>query len=390
MVLVFLVLAASRQVEATEPRLDRDGERLERILEEQVDVVDTSELEAILEDLNRRMEGYLPQVTLGGILDMLRGGESAFKPRELVEGLLRYFFREVVASSKLLGELVILAIVAAFLQNLQAAFENETLGRLASTVVYLVLIALAMSGFILAMRSAREVVGGLVTFMLALIPLLITLLVGNGALLSAGLFHPLMIFITHATGIIVMDLVFPLIFFSAVLEVVSRLSESFSVSRLAVLVRQGGVAVLGLFLSIFLGVMAVQGAAASVADGVTVRTAKFLSAAFVPVVGKMFSDAVEVVIGSSLLLKNVIGVAGVAVIFLIAAFPLLKILSVVFIYRLGAALIQPLGAGKLVDCLSGLADALVMLLVATLAVVVMFFLAVTMVVGAGNAAVMLR
>ena len=45
------------------------------------------------------------------------------------------------------------------------------------------------------------------------------------------------------------------------------------------------------------------------------RTAKFLSGTFIPVVGGMFADAVEVVIGSALILKNAVGLLGVLAIF---------------------------------------------------------------------------
>jgi stage III sporulation protein AE len=104
----------------------------------------------------------------------------------------------------------------------------------------------------------------------------------------------------------------------------------------------------------------------------------------------MFADAVEVVIGSALILKNAVGLLGVLAIFLTILFPLLKLLAVVLVYRVGAALVQPLGAAAVGDCLQVIANTLTLFLVATAAVGLMFLITVTVIIGAGNVAVMLR
>ncbi len=72
------------------------------------------------------------------------------------------------------------------------------------------------------------------------------------------------------------------------------------------------------------------------------------------------------------------------------AFPVLKILSVIFIYKLAAALIQPIGDEKIVNSLNGLANSLIMLFVTVSSVAMMFFIAVTIIIGAGNITVMMR
>src|SRR5690606_42087626 len=82
----------------------------------------------------------------------------------------------------------------------------------------------------------------------------------------------------------------------------------FPLSRLSGLLPHGALTVLGLGFTVFLGVMVIRGAIAPVADGVALRAAKFLAGTFIPVVGGMMADAVEVVVGGSLLVKNALGV----------------------------------------------------------------------------------
>src|SRR5690606_15423532 len=136
--------------------------------------------------------------------------------------------------------------------------------------------------------------------------------------------------------------VLPILFLATLLSIANTLSSQFKVSQLSNLLKKISIGILGVFITILLGVISIQGAASAVADGVAIRTAKFVAGNFVPVVGRMFTDAADTVLNASLLLKNTVGIAGVALILLIAAFPALKILVISFIYKLSAALMQPL------------------------------------------------
>ena len=61
---------------------------------------------------------------------------------------------------------------------------------------------------------------------------------------------------------------------------------------------------LSVFFNDFLGVLSVQGTATAVADGIAVKTAKFVTGNFIPVVGRMFTEAADTVISASGLLKT--------------------------------------------------------------------------------------
>ena len=139
-----------------------------------------------------------------------------------------------------------------------------------------------------------------------------------------------------------------------------------------------------------LGVSTVLKASGPVADGVALRTGKFLANTFIPVVGKMFSDAAELAWGTSSLLMNVVGLAGAVGVLLLVAFPLLKLAAVILTYRLAGALIQPVSSPQVVDLLNGIANSVAMVFVAVAAAGLMFFIGVTIIMGAGNALMMLR
>lgn len=365
--------------------------RRDELMKLQADQLDTRQLDQFLADINRTWEGYGPEISLADFLAVYRGEEgSKYAPRTIMAGLLRYLVREVLANAGLLARLVVLAVLAALLQHMQGAFHGEAAGRLAQWVVYLVLMGLAVTGFGLAVATARQVMESLQAFMLAMLPTLLTLLAGMGGIASAAIFHPLMITFTSTAATVVVGVVFPLIFLAAMLEIVSGLHEHYKLTNLAALLRQWAMYLLGFTFTIFMGVVAVKGAAGAVADGVTMKTAKFMFGSFIPVVGKMFADAADLIFGSGILLKNALGMAGAAAIFFIAIFPLLKILSLVLVYQVAGALVQPVGAGEVAKLLTTMARALQMVFASVAIVALMFFVAVTVIVGAANLTVMVR
>jgi stage III sporulation protein AE len=177
---------------------------------------------------------------------------------------------------------------------------------------------------------------------------------------------------------------------SALLGIVSTLTEHYKLTTLSRLMKNVAIFSLASFFAVFLGVMSVQGAATAISDGVMVRSAQFFTGNFVPVIGRMFTEAASTVIGASVLVKNTIGIAGLLILVCMTAFPLLKVLSLAFIYNLAAAVLQPLGGGPVIDCLVIMAKSMLYLFSALAIVSLMFFLALTVIIAAGNLTLMVR
>lgn len=358
--------------------------------EGQLSQLEMSKLEEFVDHLDQEIAGAVPELNFKEMISQLIKGELDWQVSDIFTGLFKFLFKEVVANASLLGKLVVLAVICAVLQNLMSAFEKSTTGKLAYAVSYMALISLAVGSFTLAVNIGREAIDNMVQFMQALLPLLLTLLAAMGGVASTALFHPIIFGSLTTIGTVIKVIVFPLIFFAAVLNILSNLSEKFQVSRLADLMKTVAMGVMGLCSTIFLGIFAIKGVAGSVTDGVAIRTAKFATDAFIPVVGGMFSDALDAVIGSSLLIKNAVGLAGVIIIFILTILPMLKIFAVAFVYKLAGALIQPVGDKQMASCLTDLGKSLLSIFAAVATVGLLFFFAITIVVGMGDLMTMLR
>ena len=356
---------------------------------ELLDGSSVSSINHFIQVINKELNEDIPFLTGSTIKDIATKGLD-FNWQTISTKFLSCLFKELATNAHLMGKLLFLAVLCALLQNLQNSFEQSSISLLAYSVCFIFLCVISLNAFYNGLTLARETVGNMVGFMEALLPLLLSLLAGVGALTSAALLTPLMLLVISVTSVIVKDVILPLLFLTAVLECVNYLSGKYGLSNLTGVLKQASMMILGFVLVVFIGIISIQGVAGSIADGLTLRTAKYATATFIPVVGKMFADTVELVMGASLLLKNAVGVFGVVAIALLCALPLIKLISLVVVMKIAGALIQPMGDEKMAKCLDAMANNLLLVFGAVLTVALMFFLVVTMIIAAGSVAMMLR
>jgi len=363
---------------------------LESEVGRQAEDLGLGEVERLLDELNREMQGDLPPLRVKDVITSLIKGEGPYTFRGFLAAVGSRLWREVAAGGGLLARLVILAILCGLLQNIQSAFASREIGELAFGVCNLVLIVLASGGFVVAMRVCQGIIDQLVDFMQAMLPVMITLLAGVGAVTTAGLFNPILVVSMEFIAAIIRNVILPVVVCAACVDLVCRAFTRFKLTALVDLLRQASVVATGVLLALFLGLVSAYGAMGSVFDGAALKAAKFAASNLIPFIGKVLADAVEVVLGSSLVLKNVVGVVGALAVVSFTVFPLLKVVSLVVVYRVAGAVVQPLGAGELVGSLNSVGNSLVLMSVVASAVAVMFLVTLAIVAGAATAAAAVR
>ena len=347
---------------------------------EVVEAVDLSGLKEFLNTVDQDVQRYLPR------LDLKSWGVTGPKwdlPK-IGKGVLQFFLRELLFNYKLLGQLVILAMALAVLENIKHAFEEDNISRLAFSLCFLVVMGIVVNCFQVTFTIARGTITEMTNFMYAITPVLFSVVVAGGGAVTAAIVHPLLISSVGLVGSLVSNLIFPLIMFTGILGMVNHLVDSFQVNKLARLFKMAANGGLGIMMAVFIGVVTIRGFTASVADSLTLRTAKYFSSAFLPVVGGAISDTMEMTAGCAAVLKSGLGVYGLGLITLVTVFPLLKILAVAIIFQMTGAVTQPLGNNRLSDALQAIGDVFFHLFGAVTVVGLMFYIALAILVGAAN------
>ncbi|MGB9779446.1 stage III sporulation protein AE [Caldanaerobacter sp.] len=360
-------------------------EEIEKLSEENIVQIDR-----FVKEINQKTGSDFLIVDLKTYLLQVLKGQQPFDLNKIFAGILKLFFKELYSSFNLLIQLLVLGVIGSILMNLHSSFEKESISEIAFLAIYLIFIIIAVKSFSEAMGIGRQAIDSMVDFMQSILPVLITMLVSVGSFTSAAFLKPLVIVTVQFTAHVMRDFIIPLILFMTAVKIVGNISDKFSLNKMGDFLKTLSTASISVLLSIFLGVITVQGFSSSIADGVISRTAKYTVGTFLPVVGGLLADSVDAVIGASLLIKGAIGSYGLLVILAIAAFPLIKIFSLVIIYRFVAALIEPISDKRIVNSLSEVANSMTYILAVLASITVMMFFTITAVIGSANITTMLR
>lgn len=356
------------------------------------DLLEEVSLEGVEEywsNIGKEYGDYLPELEKTSLTNFFKK-EEGLSLKSVFSGFTEFLFQELIQSGKLLGSLLLLTIFSIVLQTMHAAFEKSAVSKIAYFVVFLVLIFIALHSFYTVITYAKEAIDTMSSFMIGIIPLILGLMATFGNFVAVSFFHPIIIFLINFTGVFISVFVLPLLSFSALLIIISSISDNYKVTNLANLLKTVALSSIGVLLTIFLGVMSVQGAASAIQDGVTMKTAKFITGNFIPVVGRTFTDAADTILSATLLLKNSLGIVGLIIILFICLFPAIKILVIAFVYKAAAAVLQPVGEGPVITSLQALSTYILYVFACLLTVSFMFLLAIVIIVAASNLTLLLR
>ena len=106
----------------------------------------------------------------------------------------------------------------------------------------------------------------LVAFMNILIPLLITLMISTGSIATSGILEPIILFTINFIGNMIQTFIIPLILIFTSLVIISKLSESIKIDKLSKFLKSGIVWFLGIVLTIFVGIISLEGTMSSSVD----------------------------------------------------------------------------------------------------------------------------
>lgn len=368
-----------------------NGTSESEIIEKQSQMSEVKKIEQKLgENSNNGISDILQNYDPKSIISDAASGKFELNLKSIANNALKYLLKEIYTNLHILIKLIVLVILCAILKNLQTSFMSEGVGEIAFYVCYIVVVTIILVSFSTAMQIGIGMINGMVDFMYATTPVLITLIVSGGNFTTGGVFQPVMLLIVEVCATFMKNVLIPMIFLSTILSIVNNISDKIQISRLSSLFKQITGWVLGTMLTVFIAVITLQGSLGAVIDGVTSKTAKFAIGTFIPVVGKTLADAADTVIGCTLLIKNAAGLAVLIGIIVICIVPLLKILALVALYKATSALVEPIAEKRITNCISDVAGSMVYIFGVSASVAFMFLISITALISAGNLSAMIR
>ncbi len=340
------------------------------VINEQLEILN---LGAFISEGEKYTKETFPELDVEQLITKSLTGEVDNK--FLYKILISLLGEEVVAGITTMGSILVIILVHSILKSICENLGNDSVSKIAYFVEYILIVTIMMSSFSSIISSIQETISNLVGFINTLVPILIALITATGQVATGTIIQPILIFAIIFIGNIINIVVLPIITVAMVLTIVSNISDKIQLGNLAKFFKSSVTWFLGFVITIFVGVLSLEGTLTSSVDGITLKGIKSAASTFIPVVGKALGDSVDTVLGATSLIKNSIGFVGIIIVTAICVAPIIKLTVLSVLYSLTGAISEPLADKKIVNIINQMSGVFKILLG------IVFFIAVLLIVG---------
>ncbi len=294
---------------------------------------------------------------------------------ECFNRILDLFFGEIKNNTTLLIKMVVLSILTGILTNLEQNMPGDVGSNITYLACFSVIAGLSVTIVSELSNLATKTIDSLFIFMQSLIPLLATL-VASGSIPAVAGFSPLLFASMQGFTYVCKSVFLPMIMVITSLSVINALSGRFHITRLLDFSRQAVKWGIGLLLTLFVGILSIQGFSASFGSKLAGKTVKYALCNFVPIVGSVLAESAEAVSGSLKIIRGAVGISGVLALISFCILPLIKILATSLLYRFAAGISEPVTDKRIVKLFVDLAGNMTLIFSILLMVCVMFLISI--------------
>lgn len=317
--------------------------------------------EGIESFLETEIHDLAPGFSFVELVKLLVAGRWEEAGGMILAGLHRSLFQEISRGTHLAGKLLALGLTGAMFANFSHIFTGSQISETAFFMTYLLVFTVLVSSFTDSMAITERVLEQQVEFMRVLIPCYFPIAAWAGGSVSSAAWMEFLLLLVAMVQWLYLALFLPMARVYILLVLAGNLVREDMLSRLTELLRSficwGNRSLLGLVL----GFQLLQGMVLPYADSLRMAgVSRILQA--IPGIGDGAGAVTKMVLGTGVLVKNSMGAAAVAVLAAISVIPLIKLAVLLFLYRLVAGILQPVGDKRLVACISSVAKGQKMLL----------------------------
>mgnify|MGYP000467115276 FL=1 len=288
-------------------------------------------------------------------------GKEALSAETIQKFLRTVLFNGLENEKSLLLKLILLMFLAAVFANCAEVFGNGQIGEISFYVVYLMIFILLMNSFKEMSASLEKIISWMTEFMRGLAPAYFMAVSAASGTASAAVFYEGVLILVWMIQWILLNVLLPGAGFYVLLELVNNLSKEDMLDKLAELLNTAVSWGLKTLLGAAVGLQVVRNLVAPVMDSMK-RGILGKAAGAIPAVGNAVNMVTELVLTSAVLVRNCLGVAILVVFVVVGAGPVLHYGMLSLIYRLMAAVSQPVSDRRLVGAFSTMGEGCALLL----------------------------
>lgn len=332
-----------------------------------------------IEDSINKVEDFELEQSFEGLVKEIVNGESGLENSN--NGILDNFFQElldaifgvVVANKNAVLQIVLLAVLSAAINSFLPSLNKGQVSEYAHMIIEIVLITILAASFFSACNECVKVIETCVDIYKAIIPVFFSaVMVTTGNATVAAYYEVVLMMMTVVNSFYknvfvgLVKMYFLLIVCDLVTgkEQFSKLCELFeSVVKLGCKTT----------IAIFAGLGGLKGMINPMND-VLKKNVVMKGLKLVPVVGSTVDTVSGTIVGAGTIIKNGIGLAGIIVLISVCMIPVIKLVSISVLFKVTAAVIEPIAGKKVVKVVNGTSVAVGLLTLINIVVLTLFIL----------------
>ena len=309
------------------------------------------------------------------ILNQILKGESLFQKETMSKWFKNIVKAQLQREQKAMFQVVLLVLLAAVFSNFTAVFGDGKTGETSFYITYMLLLALLIKSFGSMGVELKELLENFILFLKALMPSYFLAVTASSGSATAMIFYEAVLFLIYVIQVVFLKGIVPAIYVLALVELVNYLHSEDFLSKMAELLQTLIEWSLKSCMAVVLGMQLIQNMIGPAMDSLK-RDIIGKTAASIPGIGNAINGVTEVALGTAVIIRNGIGVVGIIILVCIGIRPVIRLALLAFLYKLLAAVVQPVSDKRMTGALSTIGNGYVLFLKVLLCMELLIFITI--------------
>ena len=308
--------------------------------------IDITALSRKIEQLDER--DYPDFASIFQKLVSMRFTEAA---QEIGQWMTGAVLQEIFSSKIFIGELAGILLFASVFSNISSAFQSYGVSDSGFLISYFLVFSIIFTNFTVMIAMFKDTVVLLSSFLKVLLPVYALAVSLSGNLSTGIVFYEYFMIVVLFLNWIFLNVFLPLLQYYFLLELISHFSQKQNISKLCeglYFLLAKGIQVI--FFLLF-GFHLLETMIAPSFDGAKNSILNKMIG-LIPGAGSIVQSVAGTAIGSSLVIKNAVGAAGILFLLIFLLLPLVKLFIYIFLYFLLSVVLEPIADERFILCIN--------------------------------------
>lgn len=330
-----------------------------------------------MEEIEKGFQGLFPdsRIDMEELFSLILEGEIGKAGRLVINGIKEGIIGELSGMKEILVYILIIGIISALFSGFSDIFAGQQISQIGFYFLYLLLMAVLTRAFLFVAEITVETIENIVLFVKLFIPAYVTAVGAASGSTTAVFYYQMMLLVAYLVESFLLAVLVPVIYSYVLLALLNGIWAEERLLLLLEFIKKGILIALKAAMGAVTGLGLVQSVITPVLDRMKLSAFKKAVSA-IPGVGGVAEGVTELVLGAAVLIKNSMGVLLLMLLLAGSILPLIKILAVSGIVKIGAALTGIVSDKRISGCTDRVGEGCFLMFRCVFTAAVLFFIVI--------------